>query len=79
MVNHMSIEQNATQWVDSQIQRQIGATKSRKSINHPRSRRRGERRERPLNVLGCLALIHAIRSADSGDRARVAARRGTTA
>jgi hypothetical protein len=74
MVNHMSIEQNATQWIDSQIQ-----TKSRKSINHARSRRRSERRERPLNVLGCLALIYAIRSADSGDRARVAARRATTA
>ena len=41
MVNHMSIEQNATQWIDSQIQRQTGATESRKSINHARSRRRG--------------------------------------
>jgi hypothetical protein len=79
MVHHMSIEQNATQWIESQIRRQTGATKSRRSINYAQSRRRGEGRERPLNVLGCLALIHAVRSSGSGDRARVAARRGTTA
>jgi hypothetical protein len=75
----MSIEQNPTQWIDSQIQRQRGATKSRKSINLARSRRQGERRERHLNVLGCLALIHAVRSVDSGDRIRGAARRTRTA
>jgi hypothetical protein len=77
MVNHMSIEQNSTQWIDSQVQRQIG--KNRKSISHRRSRRQGERREQPLNVLGCLALIHAVRSVDAGDRVRVTARRPTTA
>jgi hypothetical protein len=76
--NHMSIEQNPTQWVDSQVQRQTGATNSRKSARLARSRRQGDRRE-PLNVLGCLALIHAVRSVDSGNRSRVSARRATTA
>jgi hypothetical protein len=75
----MSIEQNPTQWIDSQIQRQTGATKSRKSINQVRSRRQGERRQRHLNVLGCLALIHAVRSADACDRVRGTARRTTIA
>jgi hypothetical protein len=75
----MSIEQNPMQWIDSQIQRQNGATRSGKSIRVARSRRQAERRERPLNVLGCLALIHAVRSVDSGDRGRVTARRATTA
>jgi hypothetical protein len=75
----MSTEQNPMQWIDSQVQRQNDATKSRKSIRLARSRRQVERRERPLNVLGCLALIHAVRSVDAGDRVRVAARRATTA
>jgi hypothetical protein len=75
--NHMSTEQNAMQWIDSQVQRQIG--KGRKSTNITRSRRKSDRFEGPLNVIGCLALVHAVRSAGSGDRARVAARRTTTA
>jgi hypothetical protein len=70
----MSIEQNPMQWIDSQIQRQNSATRSGKSIRVARSRR-----EQPLNVLGCLALIHAVRSVDSGDRIRAMARRATTA
>jgi hypothetical protein len=75
----MSIEQNPAQWIDSQIQRQTGAAKSRKSINQARSRQQGERRQRHLNVLGCLALIHAVRSVDSCDRVRGTARRTTAA
>jgi hypothetical protein len=75
----MSIEQNPTEWINSQIQLQTGAIKSRNSINQARSRRQGERRERHLNVLGCLALIHAVRSVDSSDRVRGAARRAATA
>ncbi len=76
----MSIEQNATQWIDSQIQLQTGATKrSRKSINQARSRRHRENRQSHLNVLGCLALIHAVRSVDSSNRVRGATRRTTTA
>ena len=75
----MSIEQNPTQWIDAQVQRQVGGNKSRKSIRNARSRRQGDRSDRPLNVIGCLALIYAVRSADSGNRTRVAARRTTTA
>src|ERR1700739_1749077 len=75
----MSIEQNATQWVETVLQGQISATKRRKSVKLDRSRRLGRRSEQPLNILGCLALIHAVRSADSGERMRVRARRTTTA
>jgi hypothetical protein len=73
----MSIEQSPTQWIDAQVQGQIGARKTRKIIGPPRSRGQGTRLERPLNVLGCLALIHAVRSVNSGDRVRVGARRAT--
>jgi hypothetical protein len=76
--NHMSIEQNSTQWVDSQVKRQIGS-QSRKTTRQARLRRQGEQREQPLNVIGCLALIYAVRSVDSGNRPRVAVRRATTA
>ena len=71
----MSIEQNSTQWVDSQVKRQIGS-QSRKSTRQARLRGQGEQ---PLNVIGCLALIYAVRSLDSGNRPRVAVRRATTA
>jgi hypothetical protein len=74
----MSIEQNSTQWVDSQVKRQIGS-QSRKTTRQARLRRQGEQREQPLNVIGCLALIYAVRSVDSGNRPRVAVRRATTA
>jgi len=72
----MSREQDPTQLIDSQVKRQTGATNSRKSSRPARSRRQGDR---PLNVIGCLALIHAVRSVDAGDRSRVSARRATTA
>jgi hypothetical protein len=75
----MSIEQTPTQWIDSQVQRQTASAKTRKSIRVARSCKQADRRDRPLNVLGCLALIHAVRSVDSGDRSRVSARRATTA
>jgi hypothetical protein len=74
----MSIEQNSTQWVDSQVKRQIGS-QSRKTTRQARLRRQGEQREQPLNVIGCLALIYAVRSVDSGNRPRVAVRRVATA
>jgi hypothetical protein len=76
--NHMSIAQNSTQWVDSQVKRQIGS-QSGKTTRQARLRRQGEQREQPLNVIGCLALIYAVRSVDSGKRPRVAFRRATTA
>src|ERR1700677_2876079 len=79
MENHMSTEQTPMQWIDSQVQRQTASTKSRKSTRMARSRRQADRGDRPLNFLGCLALIHAVRSVDSGNRARVSARRATTA
>lgn len=75
----MSIEQNATQWVETVLQGQIGATKRKKSTRLARSRRLGGRSDRPLNVLGCLALIHAVRSANPGERSRVGDRRTTMA
>jgi hypothetical protein len=75
----MSTEQTPMQWIDSQVQRQTASTKIRKSMRLARSRKQADRGDRPLNFLGCLALIHAVRSVDSGDRARVSARRATTA
>lgn len=75
----MSIEQNATQWVEKELQGEVSATKRSKSARLARSRRFGRGSDRPLNILGCLALIHAVRSIDSGERVRVRARRTTTA
>jgi hypothetical protein len=75
----MATEQTATQWIDTQVQHQIGTHKSRKSAGIVRSHRQEDRRDRPLNVLGCMALVHAVRTADAGNRARVTARRATTA
>jgi hypothetical protein len=75
----MSIEQNATQWVETVLEGQTSATKRRKSVRLARSRRLGKGNERPLNILGCLALIHAVRSIDTGERIRVQARRPTRA
>jgi len=74
----MSIAQNSTQWVDSQVKRQIGS-QSRKTTRQARLRRQGEQREQPLNVIGCLALIYAVRSLDAGNRPRLAVRRATAA
>jgi hypothetical protein len=59
----MSNEQKAKQRVDTMIQSRSGFT-SRKSLRFARARRR---RDRPLNVLGCFALLYAIRSSDSGE------------
>jgi hypothetical protein len=75
----MATEQTPTQWIDTQVQHQIGANKRRKSAGIVRSRRQEDNRDRPLNVLGCMALVHAVRTAGSGNRAGVTARRATTA
>jgi hypothetical protein len=69
----MSIEQNATQWVETMLQGQTRATKQRQSVARSRRVRKGT--DRPLNILGCLALIHAVRSIDAGERIPVRARR----
>ena len=62
----LSNEQKAKQRVDTMIQSRNGST-SRKSPRFPRAKRLEERRDRPLNVLGCLALLYAIRSSDSSE------------
>ena len=75
----MSNEQKARQWLNSMVEGQNGGTKSPKSVRRARARRFEERRDRPLNVLGCFALIHAIRSVNSGNRSGIGARRPTVA
>ena len=72
----MSNEQNAMKWVDSMIQSRKGAN-SRKSVRLARARRLEESGDRPLNILGCLALLHAIRK--SGERSRIRAGRTAVA
>jgi hypothetical protein len=64
----MSKEQKARKLLDSMVEHQSGGTKRLKSTGLARARRLEERRDRPLNVLGCFALIHAIRSVNSGTR-----------
>jgi hypothetical protein len=68
----ISNEQKAKQWVDAMIQSRNGSI-SRKSLRFARARQLEERRNRPLNVLGCFALLYAIRSSDSGERSRTGA------
>ena len=75
----MSNEQKARQCVDSILERQNGDTKGLKSAKRVRTRRMEKRRDQPLNVLGCFALIHAIRSMNSAERSRIGTRRATAA
>jgi len=75
----MAIKQNTTQWADSVLQNQRSASRSRKSAEHRRVGRLEERRDGPLNVLGCLALIHAIRSVKSREGHQVGSRRAMVA
>src|ERR1700751_1301886 len=74
----MSNEQNARKSVDSMIQRRKAAIR-RKSVRLARARRLEESGDRPLNILGCFALLHAIRSINSGERSRIRARRTAVA
>lgn len=73
----MSNEQKAKQWVDSMVEAQNGGTKSQRSVRRTRAKRLEARRDRPLNLLGCFALIHAIRSMDSTKRSGMGAGRVT--
>jgi len=73
----MSNEQKAKQWVDSIVEAQNGGTKSQKSVRRTRTKRLESRNDRPLNLLGCFALIHAIRSIDSNKRSGIGAARVT--
>src|SRR5271165_282684 len=76
---NMSNEQKARKWLDSIVEGQNGGTKSLKSVRRARARHRAQRDDRPLNVLGCFALIHAIRSVSSGEQSRLGNRRTTLA
>jgi hypothetical protein len=64
----MTIEQKPAQWIDTLLNGQVPAVKPKKSKRLARSRRRSIRKERPLNVLGCLALIHAVRTAQAASK-----------
>ena len=54
------------------IEGQKGAT-VRKSIRFAQRRRLQTRGDRPFNILGCFALLHAIRSINPGGRSRTGA------
>ena len=65
-----SNEKKARKRVDPAIEGQNGAT-VRKSVRLARRRRLQTRGDRPFNILGCFALLHAIRSINSGGRSRI--------
>jgi hypothetical protein len=67
----MAIKQNTKRWAGSVLDHQRTVSRIRKSGKHDQVGRLEERRDGSLNVLGCLALIHAIRSVDSGEGSRV--------
>jgi hypothetical protein len=68
----MAIKQDTKHWADSVLEDLRSSSRSRKSAKHRRVVGVEERRDGPLNVLGCLALIHAIiRSVNSGDGPQV--------
>ena len=60
-----SNEKKARKRVDPPIEVQNGAT-VRKSVRFAPRRRLQTRGDRPFNILGCFALLHAIRSINSG-------------
>jgi hypothetical protein len=73
-------EEQARQWVDAKVEAQTAGIQMSKSAKRGRSKRHAdERRDRPLNVLGCFALIHAIRSIDSAARSKIVNRPATVA
>jgi hypothetical protein len=69
----MSNKQKARQWDNSMVQGRNTAITSGNSVRLAPVENDGERRDEPLNVLGCLALIHAIRSDRSGKRSQIRA------
>jgi hypothetical protein len=76
---NMAIKQNARRREDSIFQDQNSPSRSRKSAKYSRVRKLEERSNGPLNVLGCLALIHAIRSANSSEQPQVSSGRAMVA
>ena len=65
-----SNEKKARKRVDPTIEGQNGAT-VRKSVRLGQRKRLQTRGDRPFNILGCFALLHAIRSIDSSGRSRI--------
>jgi len=63
-------EKKARKGVDPTIEGQNGAT-ARKLVRLAQRRRLQTRGDRPFNILGCFALLHAVRSINSGDRSRI--------
>jgi hypothetical protein len=59
----ITIEEKPAKWIDSLLKGQVAPVKPKKVNRLSRSRRRSVRDNRPLNVLGCLALVHAVRTA----------------
>jgi hypothetical protein len=69
---NMSNEQKARQSVAPMVGARNSETRTLKALRRARSKRIVESQGRPLNVLGCFALIHAIRTIDSGKRSGTA-------
>ena len=71
-----SNEKKARKRVDPTIEGYKGAT-VRKSVRSAQRRRLQTRGDRPFNILGCFALLHAIRSINSGGRSRIGTEQAT--
>jgi hypothetical protein len=76
---NMAIKQNTRRWADSVLPDENSASRNRKSAKHSPARKLEERSNGPLNVLGCLALIHAIRSVNSAKEPQVCSGRAMVA
>jgi hypothetical protein len=76
---NMAIKQNTSRSADCILPDENSASRNRKSAKHSPARKLEERRNGPLNVLGCLALIHAIRSVNSAKEHQVCSGRAMVA
>src|SRR5271165_471467 len=65
-----SNEKKARKRIDRTIDGENGAT-DRKLVRRGQRRRLQRRGDRPFNILGCFALLHAVRSIDSSGRSRI--------
>jgi hypothetical protein len=73
VTSSLSKEQEARQWIDLMIQAQY-RTNKRKSLKVPQPEGQEPRYDRPLNVLGCFALINTLRSMETAERSRIGTR-----
>jgi hypothetical protein len=69
----MANKQKARRSDNPMVQGRNSAITNRNSVPLAPGGDAGRRRDEPLNVLGCLALIHAIRSDGSGKRSQIRA------